>query len=136
MSRRGGWPTKCMVPTAISGVSWKNTASRMSWRWRAAAVVGGTPAMAGGRVGAGVCLAPAAATARDWAEAAGRRWSIEGCFEAAKQETGLDEYEVRSWHGGYRHITLSRLALAFLSVIRGQANGVRPGKKRAPRLSR
>jgi SRSO17 transposase len=28
---------------------------------------------------------------------AGRRWCIEMCFEAAKGEVGLDEYEVRSW---------------------------------------
>ncbi len=50
--------------------------------------------------------------------AAGRRWSIESCFEAAKQETGLDEYEVRSWDGWYRHATLSMLALAFLAAVR------------------
>ena len=30
---------------------------------------------------------------------AGSRWAIEECFEQAKQETGLDEYEVRSWTG-------------------------------------
>ncbi len=45
-----------------------------------------------------LCLAPADATAADLGKAAGQRWSIECCFEAAKQETGLDEYEVRSWH--------------------------------------
>ena len=32
---------------------------------------------------------------------AGRRWCIEMCFEAAKGEVGLDEYEVRSWTGWY-----------------------------------
>ena len=49
---------------------------------------------------------------------AGARWAIEECFEQAKQETGLDEYEVRSWTGWYRHITLSMFAHAFLSTIR------------------
>jgi SRSO17 transposase len=63
------------------------------------------------------CLAPAEAAAGDLAIAAGRRWSIECCFEAAKQETGLDEYEVRSWHGWHRHVTLSLLA-----VVRARAN--------------
>jgi SRSO17 transposase len=48
---------------------------------------------------------------------AGQRWPIEECFEAAKQEVGLADYEVRSWHGWYRHITLSMLALAFLAVM-------------------
>jgi len=68
------------------------------------------------------CLAPAEATAGDLAIAAGRRWSIECCFEAARQETGLDDYEVRSWHGWHRHVTLSLLALAFLTVVRARAN--------------
>lgn len=65
-----------------------------------------------------LCLAPADVTRADLADAAGRRWAVECCFEAAKQETGLDEYEVRSWHGWYRHVTLSMLALAFLAVLR------------------
>ena len=49
---------------------------------------------------------------------AGRRWCIEMCFEAAKGEVGLDEYEVRSWTGWYRHVTLSMWALALLSAVR------------------
>ena len=77
-----------------------------------------------------LCLAPAEATLPDLVKAAGQRWSIECCFEAAKQETGLDEYEVRSWHGWYRHLTLSMLALAFLSVVRASAEGNRLVKKR------
>ena len=48
----------------------------------------------------------------------GQRWPIEECFEMAKNETGLDQYEVRSWKGWYRHITLSMMALAFLVVER------------------
>jgi SRSO17 transposase len=51
---------------------------------------------------------------------AGSRWAIEECFEQAKPEAGLDEYEVRSWTGWYRHITLSMLAHATLSVIRSR----------------
>jgi SRSO17 transposase len=30
---------------------------------------------------------------------AGMRWTIETCFETAKNEVGLDEYEVRTWTG-------------------------------------
>jgi SRSO17 transposase len=77
-----------------------------------------------------LCLTPVEATLDDLVKAAGQRWNIECCFEAAKQETGLDEYEVRSWHGWYRHITLSMLALIFLSVVRSKANGGRSRKKR------
>jgi len=53
-------------------------------------------------------------------EVAGTRWTVECCFESAKGEVGLDQYEVRRWHGWYRHITLSLWAHAFLTVLRAQ----------------
>jgi SRSO17 transposase len=53
---------------------------------------------------------------------AGSRWKVEDCFELAKGEVGLDQYEVRHWSGWYRHITLSMLALAFLTIIRHRAS--------------
>lgn len=53
---------------------------------------------------------------------AGTRWTIETGFETAKGEVGLDQYEVRSWTGWYRHITLSMVAHAFLSVARAQGS--------------
>jgi SRSO17 transposase len=34
----------------------------------------------------------------------------------AKNETGLDHYQVRRYDAWYRHITLSMLAAAFLAV--------------------
>ena len=67
-----------------------------------------------------VVFGPAETSLATLARVAGRRWAIEECFEAAKQETGLDGYEVRSWHGWYRHITLPMLALAFLAVLRAK----------------
>ncbi len=51
----------------------------------------------------------------------GRRWQIEDCFEAAKGEVGLDEYEVRKWDGWHRHVTLCMLAHAYLAVVRSVA---------------
>jgi len=69
-----------------------------------------------------LCAAPPAAGGHDLAIAAGQRWAIETCFQTAKQEAGLDEYEVRSWTGWYRHVTLSMLALAFLAAVRSQAS--------------
>ena len=62
--------------------------------------------------------APAGTNLKKLVEVAGSRWAIEECFEQAKGETGLDEYEVRSWTGWHRHITLSMFAQAFLSVVR------------------
>ena len=51
---------------------------------------------------------------------AGRRWAVESAFQVAKGECGLDHYEVRHWQGWYRHITLSMLALAVLTVLRSR----------------
>jgi SRSO17 transposase len=56
---------------------------------------------------------------------AGTRWTIESCFEAAKSEVGLDQYEVRTWTAWHRHVTLAMLALAFLTVVRAAAIGGR-----------
>lgn len=46
--------------------------------------------------------------------AVGARWTIDELFKLAKGQVGLDHYEVRSWRGWYRHITLALLALAAL----------------------
>lgn len=75
--------------------------------------------------------APQGTTLAKLVRVAGSRWAVEECFEQAKQETGLDEYEVRSWTGWYRHITLSMFAQAFLSVVRTKSNPRSRQKKRA-----
>jgi SRSO17 transposase len=54
---------------------------------------------------------------------AGLRWPIESLFEQSKGEGGLDQYEVRSWVGWHRHITLAMFALAYLTVVRKDAIG-------------
>jgi len=51
----------------------------------------------------------------------GSRWPIEECFEAAKQEAGLAQYQFRLYHAWYRHITLAMLGLTFLAVLRRSA---------------
>src|SRR3954469_681573 len=68
-------------------------------------------------------LAPDTAELSDLVRVAGTRWTIEACFEAAKGEVGLDQYEVRSWTGWHRHITLAMLAHAYLAVLRCTADG-------------
>ena len=52
---------------------------------------------------------------------AGSRWAIEECFQTAKNETGLDHYQVRGYEAWYRHITLFMLAAAFLVITRDAA---------------
>ena len=68
-----------------------------------------------------VCFGPAETALEELVRVAGTRWAIEECFEEAKGEVGLDQYEVRRWDGWYRHITLAMLAQAYLTVIRHQA---------------
>jgi SRSO17 transposase len=66
---------------------------------------------------------------------AGARWTIEACFEEAKGEVGLDQYEVRSWTGWHRHITLAMLAHAYLAALRkaAAASGGRGQRRRSCR---
>lgn len=75
---------------------------------------------------------PTEVTLAQVVRAAGTRWQVEERFELAKQQVGLDDYEVRNWHGWYRHITLAMVALAFLTVVKGaaQKKGDRSSKKR------
>ena len=65
-----------------------------------------------------VVFAPHTAALATVVQVAGRRWTVECCFEEAKGEVGLDQYEVRSWTGWYRHITLAMWAYALLTVLR------------------
>ncbi|HEX2185476.1 MAG TPA: IS701 family transposase [Chloroflexota bacterium] len=46
----------------------------------------------------------------------GARWRVEEAIKLGKTACGLADYEVRSYHGWYRHITLAMLAAAFLAV--------------------
>ena len=75
---------------------------------------------------------PADVTLDQVAQVAGMRWQVEQAFELAKGEVGLDEYEVRTWVGWYRHITLAMFALAYLTVVRlhaRTAQQLRAGRK-------
>lgn len=54
-------------------------------------------------------------------QVAGARWTVEIGFENAKGEVGLDEYEVRSWHGWYRHMSLALWAQAILTLLKNEA---------------
>jgi SRSO17 transposase len=62
---------------------------------------------------------------------AGSRWSVEETFQFAKNETGLDHYQVRKYDAWYRHITLAMLAAAFLAVT-AHAERVRDEKGAPP----
>ena len=71
--------------------------------------------------------APAHTPLPTLARVAAARWPIETEFETEKSDVGLDEYEVRSWHGWNHHITLCLLASAFLLTLQQEW-----GEKDAP----
>ncbi|CAM4383097.1 IS701 family transposase [Nocardiopsis rhodophaea] len=48
---------------------------------------------------------------------AGARWSVEEVFQAAKNEVGLDHYQVRKHIAWYRHMTLAMVAHAYLAFL-------------------
>ena len=53
----------------------------------------------------------------DGHQVAGLRWTVEDCFQRAKDDLGLDHCEARSWHGWHRHMTLVMAAAAFLAKL-------------------
>ncbi|HEX6481633.1 MAG TPA: IS701 family transposase [Ktedonobacteraceae bacterium] len=61
-------------------------------------------------------FAPKGTTLLEMVAAIGARWHIEEEFENGK-DLGLDHYELRSFTGWYRHITLVLVVLAFLTSI-------------------
>jgi len=46
------------------------------------------------------------------------RWSVESCFRQAKEELGLDHYEVRGWRCLHRHFYLTQLSHLFCARVR------------------
>jgi SRSO17 transposase len=67
-----------------------------------------------------LAFGPAGTSLEALARVAGRRWAIEEAFAQGKGEVGLDQYEVRSWVGWHRHMTLAMVALALLVLTRAR----------------
>jgi SRSO17 transposase len=75
-----------------------------------------------------VCYGPRGTRLRDLVRVAGTRWAVEECFQTAKNEVGLDHYQVRRYDAWYAHITLAIAAQAFLAVVRVLEAGREPVK--------
>lgn len=58
---------------------------------------------------------------------ASMRHEIEQVFEEAKGQLGLADYEVRTWHGWHRHMTLCFLAHTWLMTISHTERQKKPG---------
>lgn len=97
-----GWPPVCpAVPLLISGRAGTSTQLED----------GKEPELA-----YYLCAGPPGTSDDELIRVAGARWAIEECFQTAKNEVGLDQYQVRRYDAWYRHITLAMLAHAYLSV--------------------
>ena len=60
------------------------------------------------------------------------RWRVERCFEDQKGEIGLDQYEGRRYRGLKRHLILSCVSYLFLSRMRQEFGGEKPGADGVP----
>ncbi|GAA4995219.1 IS701 family transposase [Yinghuangia aomiensis] len=67
-----------------------------------------------------IAYCPADTTLDQLIRVAGSRWAVEECFQTAKQECGLDDYQVRRYDGWHRHMTLAMAAHAALTVARAR----------------
>jgi len=76
-------------------------------------------------------FAPQATTLSTIVQVIGARWHIEEDLQANK-DLGLDQYEVRSYVGWYRHMTLVMLAAAFLVSICVHQSPPLPAPSSAP----
>jgi SRSO17 transposase len=74
------------------------------------------------------CYNPNRAGFGELVHVAGARWPIEECFGSAKNEVGLDNYQVRTWDAWHRHITLAMLVHTFLAVTAHKAKKGGPTK--------
>jgi SRSO17 transposase len=64
---------------------------------------------------------PAATSPEELVRAAGMRWAVEEGFAQAKDEVGMDQYEVRRWGAWHRYVTLALLAHAYLAIVSASA---------------
>ena len=67
-----------------------------------------------------LCWSPEACDFLDWVCRIAGRWDIERCFQEAKQEVGLDEYQVRKWVAWYRHVVLCMVLLGLFARLKSR----------------
>ena len=70
--------------------------------------------------------AAAYTTPAEFARVIQSRHRIEECFQRAKSEAGLADYEVRTWRGWHHHQTLSLIATWFLTQETREGKKINP----------
>ena len=73
---------------------------------------------ADGQIKYAVSNAPAHTTFIELCQASTMRWPIEQCFQEAKSQLGMSQYEHRSWPAWHRHMLYVFLGLHFLLHVR------------------
>ena len=63
------------------------------------------------------------------------RWSVESCFRQAKEELGLDHYEVRGWRCLHRHFYLTQLSHLFCARVRQKFEAATPREDQLEHLT-
>ena len=61
------------------------------------------------------------------------RWSVEFCFREAKDELGMDHYQVRGWRCLHRHFFLTQASHLFCARVRQEYDA--PGGEQPDRLT-
>ena len=79
-----------------------------------------------------LCAGPPGTAIGQLVRVAGSRWAIEECFQTAKNETGLDQYQVRRYVSWHRHVTLAMLAAAYLAVTAAASPKAHPAWSGSP----
>ena len=64
-----------------------------------------------------------------------QRWSVESCFRQAKEELGLDHYEVRGWRCLHRHFYLTQLSHLFCARMRQKFDAATPRQDQLEHLT-
>src|SRR5207237_10337157 len=65
-----------------------------------------------------LCFGTRGTRLRELVRVAGARRAVEESFQTAKNEVGLDQYQVRRYDAWYAHVTLAMAAAAFLVATR------------------
>ncbi|HCH09445.1 MAG TPA: hypothetical protein DEW32_09655, partial [Dehalococcoidia bacterium] len=60
------------------------------------------------------------------------RHPIEDCFKQAKDELGMDHFEVRGWRSIHRHFYISQLSYLFCSRVRQELQIKKNDGQRVP----
>jgi len=66
-----------------------------------------------------LCHTPRPAPLSRLVKVAGARWAVEECFQAAKNEAGMDQYQVRRYEPWYRYGRTLQISRARIPPVPG-----------------